>query len=104
MSKKRTEYERSKVVKFEEPPPDRRRRYDWRAIADQLRAHPGEWAKVFEDDVTSLVVAIRQGNIPALHRDKGFVIRTTENVPGPPRRCTMWAKYDPDNDKDRSKA
>lgn len=104
MSRKKKEFERDKVVKFTEPPPDRRRRYDWKAIAQQLRDRPGEWAVVFTDDKTSLVNAIRQGNIPALHRDRGFTVRTTENVPGPPRKCTLWAMYDPANDKERSKA
>lgn len=102
MKRKVKEFERDRVVKFEEPPPRRDRRYDWEAIARQLRAHPGEWAKVFEDDLTSLVVAIRGQKIVPMQRDKGIEIRTTNNTRVPQRRCTLWARYVPDKDKEGS--
>lgn len=87
------------TVSFEEPPPRRDRRYDWRSIATQLEKNPGEWAKVFEKDRASLATAIRIGSIAAMQPDRGIEIRTTNNVRGSVRTCTLWARYVPEQDQ-----
>lgn len=92
-------------VTWEQPPPPRSKRYDWTAIADQLRARPGEWAKVFDNDRTSLATAIRIKGIAALHPDKGFEVRTTNNVRLRDERgkelrlCTLYLRYEPSKDR-----
>lgn len=88
-------------VEWEEPPPARVKRYDWGEIAEQLRARPGEWAKVFENDKTSLVTAIRLNNIKPLRSTKGFETRTTDNTRTSPRYCTLYMRYVPENDTER---
>ena len=87
------------TVSFEEPPPRRDHRYDWRAIAKQLEKNPGDWAKVFEKDVASLATAIRIGSIRSMRKDAGIQIRTTNNVRDPVRTCTLYARYVPELDK-----
>lgn len=80
---------------WEEPPPTKVS-YDWDFIADELREHPMEWAKVFEQDRTSVVNALRQGNIQPLHPDLGFEFRTAHNVREPIRMCDLYARFNPD--------
>lgn len=87
------------TVSFEEPPPRRDRRYDWRSIAKELEQNPGMWAKVFEKDRASLATAIRIGSITAMQPDRGIEIRTTNNVREPVRTCTLWARYVPEQDR-----
>lgn len=89
-------------VEWEQPPPSQKNRYDWVAIAEQLKAHPLEWGKVFDKDRISVVNAVRQGDIKPLHPDLGFVVRTTNNVRSPQRVCTMYLMYDPAKDTTRS--
>ncbi len=90
---------------WETPPPPRSRRYDWETIADQLRTRPLEWAKVFDRDRTSLATAIRIKGISALHPDKGFEVRTSNNVRLPVedgkemRLCSLYLRYNPDKVK-----
>ena len=79
-------------------PPDPVRRYDWVAIAEQLRGSPLEWARVFEQDRTSLVNAIRQGGIVALRPELGFEVRTTNNTRTAPRTCSLYMRYNPDKE------
>lgn len=94
------------TLRFEEPPPLRGRRYDWDAIAEQLRRRPMEWATVFERDRTSLATAIRIKGIQALHPDKGFEVRTSNNVrlrdenDKELRLCTLHLRYNPEKVKD----
>lgn len=78
---------------WEDPP--MRHNYDWRAIADRLRENPMSWAVIFRQDRTSLVTALRQGSINALHPDLGFEIRTSNNVKEP-RTCTLHMRFNPD--------
>lgn len=92
------EFEHASVTFGEQPPPRRDRRYDWVAIADQLKAHPDEWAKVFDDDLASIVTAIRIGSISAMHPERGIQVRTTNNTRSPSRKCTLWARYVKAND------
>lgn len=82
-----------------ETPPRRKTRYDWPVIADKLRAEPMVWAKIFEQDRTSVVNAIRQGSVSAVHPDLGFEIRTTHNVREPVRRCDLYLRFNPDKVK-----
>lgn len=86
-------------VTWENPPPKPvRGKYDWTAIAEQLRQRPGEWAKIFDEDRSSLATAIRIKGIIALHPDKGFVVRTSNNTRGNPRTCSLYLMYDPARD------
>lgn len=90
-------------VKWEDPPPKREDRYDWDSIAGQLRKKPGQWAKVFDNDRTSLATAIRIDGIKALSPRKGFEVRTSNNVRGEVRTCTMYLRYVADKDQERTK-
>jgi len=83
------------TVTFEDPPP-KNLRYDWTAIADQLREHPGKWALVFARDRTSIANAVRYGQIAALHPDLGFEARTANNVREPVRMCSLYLRYVPE--------
>lgn len=85
-------------VTWEEPPPGRQR-YDWAAIADQLRTRPGEWAKVFDRDRSSLATAIRIRGVHALLPEKGFEVRTANNTRQTPRTCTLYLRYVPEKDE-----
>jgi len=64
-------------------------------IAAKLKTQPGEWAKVFDTDKTSIVNAIRQGNVKAIRPEDGFQIRTTNNVRRPVRTCSLYMRYVP---------
>ena len=77
-------------------PPRRKTRYDWPVIADKLRGEPMAWARVFEQDRTSVVNAIRQGAVAAVHPELGFEVRTTHNVREPVRRCDLYMRFNPD--------
>jgi hypothetical protein len=79
-----------------ETPPERPYRYPWEQIAEQLRARPMEWAKIFEQDRTSVVVAIRQGSITWVHPDLGFDVRTARNTRQGTRRCDLYLRYNPE--------
>lgn len=106
---------KKKDVTWEEPPP-RRERYDWEAIAEQLRERPGEWARVFDNDLTSLATAIRLSGIAALRpvvspttgsargarQPWGYEVRTTNNRRGSPRTCTLWLRYVPEDFEEES--
>lgn len=94
--------EEARGIEAWEDPPDRRTRYDWSSIAKALHRRPGKWAKVFERDRASLVVALRQGSIRALHPDKGFEFRSSNGTRDEkPRMCTLHARYVPENDKSK---
>ena len=84
----------------------RSQRYDWSAIAEQLRKKPKQWAKVFEQDRDSLVTSIRINGIHALLPTKGFEVRTSNNhhveIDGKQVRiCSLYLRYNPDKDNDR---
>jgi hypothetical protein len=95
------EQEQKSEVVWEPPPPEQRKRYDWNKIAAKLKRRPGEWAKVFEQDRTSVVNAIRQGAVKSLHPDLGFEVRTRNNVRAPIRKCDLYLRYVPERDKGR---
>jgi hypothetical protein len=85
-------------VTWEDPPPDSRRRYDWVMIREKLEAKPGEWAKVFENDRTSIATALKSGSIRSMAPSTGIEVRTTNNTRGHPRTCTLFLRYNPQAD------
>lgn len=85
---------KAEALVWEDPP--RRTKYDWVKIAESLRSNPMEWAKVFDEDRSSIVVAVRQGSILTMHPDLGFETRTANNnVKAKPRTCTLYVRYNP---------
>ena len=78
-----------------EEPAEPRVRYEWAVIAEKLQANPNEWAKIFDDDKTSLVNALRQGAIRVLDPLLGFEVQTRNNVRQPERRCALYMRYVP---------
>lgn len=52
-------------IRFEDPSPHRRRKFDWEAIAEELRAHPNQWAIVAENDYTGVASQIKNGTYKA---------------------------------------
>lgn len=80
-------------------PPNRPIQYDWAEIAKKLKRRPGKWALIFERDRTSVVNAIRQGNIAAVRPDHGFEVRTANNVARPHRVCSLYLRYVPEMDE-----
>lgn len=93
--RKRAEPKSPGIAGWKNPPP-KRQSYDWGKIANDLRARPMEWALIFKNDRTSLVNALRQGSITALHADLGFEIRTANNTREPIRVCDLYLRYNPD--------
>lgn len=86
---------------WEDPPRSTRQSYDWASLAETLREHPYRWRKVFDEDRSSLVVAIRTGSIRALDPSKGFQTRTSNNKrDAEPRTCTLFMRYVPENDEE----
>lgn len=86
----------SATVVFEDPPPSSTGRYDWSAIAARLKAQPNEWGRVFESDVHSLVVSIRQAKSShPLSPQNGFETKTRNNHYGPDgrRMCALYVRY-----------
>lgn len=87
-------------IKFKEPPAAREQRYDWAAIAKDLRSRPGEWALIFEDDLTSLVTSFRLDGYKDLPTSE-FEYRTSNNRREytdddgnyHARRCSMWLRF-----------
>lgn len=87
--------DRKSEVTWESPPPIGQGRYDWAVIAAKLEMQPGEWAKIFDEDKTSIVNAIRQGKIVALRPGLGFEVRTANNTRTPVRTCSLYLRYNP---------
>ena len=85
------------LVTFEEP--ESKVAYDWAGIAEELRAAPGQWAKIFDHDRTSLATAIRIHGIKALDPDIGFEVRTRNNTRGEVRMCTLYLRYNPTKER-----
>lgn len=75
--------------------------YDWDAIAEELREHPGEWAQVYVQDRASLAVAIRSNKIRALKRERGFESRTANNTREAPLLCDLYLRYVPEKDESK---
>lgn len=84
---------------FEEPPATPRR-YDWAAIAADLRDHPGEWIKVFDSDRASLAEMIRNQDVTHLLAHDGFEVKTRNNTSERDeagkkvnRRCALYLRW-----------
>ena len=91
---------KSQLKRSEGPPPPRVK-FDWDAIAEQLRSEPGEWFLVFEEGPVTVATSIRQGDTKAL-TDPHFEVATANNTPGPGRRtCTLWLRWNPEKSKDK---
>lgn len=86
----------SKVAFVEPPEKVTRVKYDWLAIAKQLRSRPMEWALVFRHGRLTTANAVRQGSVRPVHPALGFEVRTTDTTRGAPRTCTMWLRWNPD--------
>lgn len=93
----KAEDDRRSDVEWKEPAP-RPTQYNWEAIAAQLREKPGEWALVFERDRTTVVNAIRQGNVAAVRPADGFEVRTRNNTIHP-RQCSLFMRWNPTKEK-----
>lgn len=84
-------------IKFGEPPEKQTHQYDWAAVAAGLRAKPGEWGLIFTQGLTSTANAVRQG-LKDLPLDE-FEVRTANNTADSPRRCDLWLRYKPKNER-----
>jgi uncharacterized protein (DUF2252 family) len=71
-------------------------RYNWSKIAQALRAHPMEWALIFERGHASRVNRVRDGRVAAVHPDLGFEVVTVNNTRGRPRTCDLYMRWNPD--------
>lgn len=78
--------------------PDNRRSYDWPSIAAMLRANPGKWRLVLENERASLARAIRQGGIASLRPSDGFRVTTRNNTRDKPRKCDIYMAYEPEGE------
>lgn len=92
----------TKTKMIEEDPPERVPRYDWAETAEGLRAKPGKWHKIFEQDSTGFANSIRAGEITALRPEDGFEVKTANNTRGrpkghpegyEPRRCDLFLRW-----------
>jgi hypothetical protein len=81
-------------VAWESPPPNERP--DWHAVAMELRQRPMEWLKVYSHGRETWANAIMRGRVNVLHPSLGFEARTTDNVRGFPRTCTLFLRWNPD--------
>lgn len=78
-------------LKFEDPPPRTRNRFDWEKVANELRQHPGEWALIAKNFPASLVSSAYNG-IKSFPMDE-FELSTSDNTRTTPRTCTLHARY-----------
>jgi hypothetical protein len=72
-------------IQWEEPPPDGRRT-GWAKIPDELRAHPGEWAKFGGIKTPTTVAYLRRRWFPS--PDFEVVARSAGNG-----QTNMYARY-----------
>lgn len=77
----------------------------WQPIADMLRENPGQWSIIAEDDYTSTVSKINQGDYPAFAPRGAFEARAYKTYPGTTptggkaTRCErIYARYNPESD------
>jgi len=72
--------------------------YDWPAIADQLRANPNQWLRIYESGSRAVPISIRSGSVKALLPEDGFEVTTRNNVAstkGSPGSCSLFLRYVP---------
>lgn len=96
------------IIEEDPPRPGPVRKYDWDAFADAARARPNKWIKVYDDDSIGYFQTVKAGDNPTLAAEKGFEVRSANNTRGrpathpdgfEPRRCSMYLKYVPSQDK-----
>lgn len=83
-------------IQFQDPP--ERTIRDWDSVAQALRANPGRWALIGEDEGISVANAIRQG-IKAIPKEGGFEMTTsnTRRDVSPPT-CDIYLRYNAEAD------
>lgn len=66
-----------------EPPSQRRPRRDWTPVAEDLRAHKGEWTVIDSNTKTpGLTSHVKNGNLVAFRPKGAFEARSTKNSDG----------------------
>jgi hypothetical protein len=88
---------------FRDPPPWRRAaKTDWASVARQLMDNPGRWAMVLESAPFSTFSALRNQDINALKRARGFSYVTRRNKVGSDGRryCDIYIRFDPPTQED----
>ncbi len=82
----------------------RPRRYDWDAIADQLRENPGVWIKAAENISGGMFSYLRQNKIASLWLG-GTLDATRRNTSMADQRGALWLRWQPEGwteaDQDR---
>lgn len=83
------------VIRWEDRPPvsrERPRRMDWRLVAEQLRARPGEWAVVQEGLVdTSAISRIQRALSPVFAPAGSF--EASQRVSPQTRVPALYVRY-----------
>ncbi len=69
------------TVQWKDPGTGWSKRFDWDAIAAELRAHPGEWALV-GTSAASHAVGVKTGKVKALRPVGAFDACTRKNADG----------------------
>jgi hypothetical protein len=64
-------------MKWEDPPIGQGTRYDWQAIAEQLRQNPQRWAKI-EVKSTTYATLIPRGQVMAFRPAGAYEARTSK--------------------------
>jgi hypothetical protein len=84
-----------------ESPPVPEHGIDWEAVASLLRSRPGEWLKIFDSGLVSVVNAVRGNGIRALQPyvppgrvGPGFEVRTRNNN-RETKTCTLYLRWVP---------
>lgn len=75
------------------PPPGSPRKFDWTAIAERLRANPGEWG-LLSNVAKATAVQIRAGKYADFRPPEDWEA-TTRRIPDEPtrNRVTMYLRY-----------
>lgn len=81
------------LTRATEPP--RQPAYDWEAVAEEVRKHPGEWRSMGQVPYGHYV-AIKGQRIAALKPGLGFEVATRNNIRSTPRTCELLLRYNPD--------
>lgn len=74
-------------------------RYDWPAIIEQQRRHPGRWLLTFPNHPVSLAKLIRLRRVRELRFDGGHLeaeVRNRYTVRGVGTKGDIWVRYVPD--------
>lgn len=84
------------MIEWKDPtPPATRsgRGTDWKLIADELRAHPGQWAVVAHDRGEAVATSIKRGAIAAFRPAGSFEARSRRQRFNEPKSCDIYARY-----------